>query len=176
MSFRIEINAENGVDAASQFKAFLMSLQLTLAAPVAPAAPEAETQAKAEDAPAPKAKRTSAKKQVSEIQEKDEEDAPSPRSKPKARDEDEEAPTPPKKKAEEPGELVDDGEDQPATIDGCRIMIRRVARTPGLGPEHSRAILAEFGISGAKSVPEKKIQKFIDRCQEVIEDPESIDV
>jgi len=203
MSFKIEINAENGVDAATQFKAFLMNLQLAFQAPQGGGAGQVQPhptvegpgtkEEKPEAASAPKAKRVSTKKQVVEddedeapapkakkkvVEEDEEEEAPKPKAKAKAKavEEDEEEPVAPEKKAKEPEELVDDGGDQPATIDGCRIMIRRVARTPGLGPEHSRAILAEFGVPGAKSVPEKKIQKFIDRCQEVIDDPESIDV
>jgi hypothetical protein len=115
----------------------------------------------------------------------DEDDVHAPKKKPAAKakpaaveDEEEEAPA--KKKKPEANssvkELVDDGEEQDPTVTGCRIMIRRVARAKGCGTDHAQAILAEFGVSGAASVPDKKMQAFIDRCQEVIDEPDSIEV
>lgn len=159
-----------------------------------------------EEAPKPKPKAKVAKKPVVEEDDEDEEDEPAPKKtakKPAAKkaaaedEEDEDDEPAPKKKAaaKKPekapiGELKDDGEEQPPTIDGCRVMIRRVAKEQG--EQYSLAVIAEFqeqhGIKGGASTvgvdldedkpkaAKKLRQMFIDRCQEVIDDPDSIDL
>lgn len=195
---QIVINGENGLDAATQLRNFVIGLQMNnpMPTPAQAASGAVAEKAKAEPvkkkaAPEPEpepeveAPKKAVKKPVVE-EDDEEEEAPAPKKKaaPKKAveedEEEEEAPAPKKKapaKAEASvKELVDDGEEQPATVDGCRIMIRRVARAKGAGTDHAQALLAEFGVAGASKVPEKKMQKFIDRCQEVIEDPEAIEL
>lgn len=190
MTTTITIVGENGLDCATQLRNFFIGLQAVNPTPtdaqakagvVAPKKTAKPAIDEDEDAPAPKKKAVKAAVQEDED---DEEDAPAPKKaaakKPvkKAVDEDEEEEAPkPKKKPEAKasvGELKDNGEDQPATVDGCRIMIRRVARSQG--EEYAFAILAEFGVDGATKVPEKKMAKFIERCQEVIDDPDNIEL
>ncbi len=192
MPIQLIITGENASQAASELRNFAVAMQFNPSAPLpeaagvvaepkkvakkAKAAPVVE--ADEEEAPAPKAK---AKKPVVE---EDEDEAPAPKkkaAKPAPVEEDDEEEEAPKAKAKTEGkssvgELKDDGKDQPATVDGCRIMIRRVARAAGCGTEHAQAVLAEFGVTGATQVPPKKMQAFIDRCQEVIDEPESIEI
>lgn len=208
MPVEILVKGENGLDAATQLRNFVVGLQLGNALPTdeqakagtvsakkpanddadKPAPKKAAKPAPVDDdedeAPAPKKKAAAKKAPVND--DDDEDDKPAPKKKAakpapaEDDDEEEEAPASKKKKSADGessvGELVDDGEDQEATVDGCRIMIRRVARAKGAGTDHAQAILAEFGVAGATKVPEKKMQKFIDRCQAVIEDPESIEL
>jgi hypothetical protein len=180
MSVQIVITGENGLDAATQLRNFIVGLHVGNPLPTAAQAKEGVVADKTQDVMPPK--KVAPKKAAAPVEDDEEEEAPpAKKAAPKKaveEDEEEEAPVK-KKKAAEPAklkELVDDGEEQPATVDGCRIMVRRVARAKGAGSDHAQAILAEFGVAGASKVPEKKMQAFIDRCQEVIDDPESIEV
>ncbi len=200
MPVQIVINGENALHAAQELRNLVVALQFTNPTPTdanvssgvvaepKKAAKKDAKPAKVVDAdeeddvqPAPKAK---AKKAVVDDEE---DDIPAPKKKaakpaPVEDDEDEEEEAPkPKAKAKTEGkssvgELKDDGKDQPATTDGCRIMIRRVARASGCGTEYAQAVLAEFGVDGATKIPPKKMQAFIDRCQEVIDDPETLEI
>lgn len=194
----ITICGVNGLDAATQLRNFFVALhpgnpiptdaqaKAGVVAAKKPAAKAPVDEDEEEDeAPAPKAK-AAAKKPVKKApvdeDEEEEEPAPKPKAKAKAKpavDEDEEEDEAPAKKkpaakAAPAAALKDDGKDQPATVEGCRIMIRRLARAAG--EEYALGVLAEFGVEGATKVPEKKMQKFIDRCQEVIDDPETLEL
>lgn len=196
MPVQITVTGQDGIEAAAQLGQFISAIVNSHAiatANVAAVEPEPKKAAKKakpapvveddeEEAPAPKAK---VKKPV--VEEDEEDEVPAPKKKaakpaPVEDDEDEEEEAPkPKAKAKTEGkssvgELKDDGKEQPATIDGCRIMIRRVARAAGCGTEYAQAVLAEFAVDGATKVPPKKMQAFIDRCQEVIDEPDSLEV
>ncbi len=192
MAVQVTITGENGLDAAAQVRNFLLGLQLANPLPTEEQAKAGIVAPKAEKA---KADKPAPKKPV--VDEDDEDDVPAPKKekKPVVEDDDEDeapkpkakaaaAPAPAKKPAKEGkssvGELVDDGGEQPATTDGCRIMIRRVARAHG--QPYAHAVLHEFGLGpnngggGASLIPEKKMQKFIDRCQAVIDDASEIEL
>lgn len=114
------------------------------------------------------------KKKVAKKPEPEEDDEDELRDVPKHMKGKAEVKAPAKKKADT-DELEDDGEDQEPTIDGGRIMIRRVARSADAGPEYARAINAEFG-GGPTTIPLKKMPKYIARCQEVLDDPSTLDL
>lgn len=201
---QIIITGENAIDAAKQYRDFMVAMQLTNAigpegaiaakdepkpAPKKIAKPAIVEDDEEEEAPKPKPKaKAVAKKPVVEDDEEDEEDdAPKKPAKKAAKqavvdDEDEEEEAPKKsaskktdgKTSASAEPLKDDGKEQPATVDGCRIMVRRVARAHDT--DYAQAVLAEFGVDGATKVPPKKMASFIERCQEVIDDADSIEL
>jgi len=181
MTVSITIQGENGLDAATQLRNLLLGLQLANPIPTEAQAKEGKVADKAADKPKPAPK----DKPKADEDEDEQEQAPAPKakSKPKAAkkpaeqedDDSEEEETPKAKKEKAPlGELKDDGKPQEPTVDGCRIMIRRVARAQG--EEYALALLAEFEVEGASKVPEKRRKAFIKRAEEIIEDPETIDI
>lgn len=200
MPVQVIINGDTAVAAANEMRNFVIALQLTGqsgAANVAAAAGNAQPVKKAAKAPiveddeeeeAPKAKAKAKAKPVVDEDDEDEEPAPKKAAKKPVKkavveddDEDEEEEAPKSKGKKTDGKtsasadpLKDDGKEQPATVDGCRIMVRRVARAHDT--DYAQAVLAEFGVEGATKIPAKKMAAFIDRCQEVIEDPDSIEV
>lgn len=199
MPVQVIINGEDAVHAANEMRNFVIALQLTGqsgAANVAAAAGNAQPVKKAAKTPiveddeeeeAPKAKAKAKAKPVVDEDDEDEEPAPKKAAKKPVKkavvedDEDEEEEAPKSKGKKTDGKtsasadpLKDDGKEQPATVDGCRIMVRRVARAHDT--DYAQAVLVEFGVEGATKIPAKKMAAFIDRCQEVIEDPDSIEV
>lgn len=166
--------AESGLDMAAQLRNFIVALQFGNSVPTAEQiaaeseVPQSESPAATQETPrtvqGEEAKEGKARggrkaKAAQETEEKEETKKEVPVQEVEKTVEQKSISSENQKETPAPiGELVDDGKKQPPTIDGCRIMIRRVSRNAKYGVEGAKDVLKKFGVSGAGQVPDENVR------------------
>lgn len=100
---------------------------------------------------------------------------PAPAAEAKVEEKEEPAKEEKKAKAKKPKPGEDDGSDVEETLDGCRIMAKRVAASDGKdgtagGITKANKIIESFGVAQLSKIDEKDFAAFIEKCQETLDE------